>query len=173
MSIDQRNPNDANPVSSFESGIITLDGVWIGVCLKLVMYDRCEKLMHWPPDAFRDLMTALKTYAETLGHSAFMLRAKTDPNLVVDLPLRHPYHTLLTEAPKISLDEIGRPSAASSVASARFVVRGPTFEVRPVYSDDHTECIFFHEYTALSMLCYLEQYLEAAEILSGPAAGNA
>lgn len=173
MEIEQRNPDDGNPVSSFESGIITLNGLWIGVCLKLAMYDHSEKLMHWPPDSFRDLMTALETYATELGHDAFMLRAETNPDLVANLPPRHPYNTLLTEAPKISTDEIGYTSASMTVASARFISRGPTFEVRPVYSDGRTECIFFHEYTALSMYCYLEHYLEAAKELSGPAGGNA
>lgn len=173
MQAEQRNPEDGNPVSSFESGILTLNGLWIGVCLKLAMYDRSEKLMHWPPDSFRDLMKALETYATTLGHEAFMLRAKSNPDLVANLPPRHPYHTLLTEAPMISIDEIGRTSVSSSVASAKFIARGPTFEVRPVYCDGRTECVFFHEYTALSMYCYLDQYLEAAKVLSGPAAGNA
>ena len=173
MPVELRSPETDNPVSSFESGIIALNGRWIGVCLKLAMYDRSEKLMHWTPTTFRNLMSSLETYANTLGQNAFMLRADAQPELVADLPARHPYHTLLGEAPKISDDEVGRTSRSTSVSDAQFAIRGPTFEVRAVYSDGRKESIFFHEYTALSMYCYLDQYLAAAKVLSGPAAGSA
>jgi hypothetical protein len=173
MQKETRQPGGNELVSSFESGIITSKGDWVGVCLKLSMFDRSEKIMHWPMDRFVDLMTSLETYANSLGNNAFMIQAQANPKIVENISDRHPYHTLLSEKPKLTLDEVGTTGPSSSVFDADFVLRGPTFEIRPVFADQHTECIFFHEYTALSMFLYLDSYLEAGRKLSGPVGGNA
>ena len=113
---------------------------------------------------------------EILGVSGSLLRGnqhKADPSLVASLPARHPYHTLLTETPLLTEAEIGTAGFASGIDRATFAVRGPTFELRPEFGDGRTESIYMHEYTALSLLAYLQEYTEAAKKLTGPAAGNA
>jgi len=145
--VEQRSPELDNPVSSFEVGIMTVKGAWVGICIKFSMYDHKTKVTHWSPRAYGLLIKALEEYYEHLGASAFMFRAKADPSLVDSLPARHPYHTLLTEVPKLTEDEIGRASLGSGIDQAAFVVRGPTFELRPEYGDGRTESIYLHEYT--------------------------
>jgi len=115
----------------------------------------------------------LHEYCEHLGANAFMFRAKADPRLVESLPARHPYHTLLAEVPALSEVEIGTASRGTGIDKAIFSFRGSTLELRPEFNDGHTESIYLHEYTALSLLGYLEEYVEAAKVLTGPAAGNA
>lgn len=170
---EQRSPDVDNPVSSFEVGIMTVRGSWVGICIKFSMYDKATKITHWSPHAYRLLIEALDQYHQHLGANAFMFRAKADPSLVASLPARHPYHTLLTEAPLLTQAEIGTASLSSGIDRATFAVRGPTFELRPEFGDGRTESIYMHEYTALSLLGYLQQYTEAAKKLTGPAAGNA
>jgi len=172
-SVEQRSPELDNPVSSFEVGIMTVKDAWVGICIKFSMYDHKTKVTHWSPRAYRLLIKALEEYCEHLGASAFIFRAKADPSLVASLPARHPYHTLLNEAPTLTLDEIGTASLRSGIDQPAFVVRGPTFELRPEYGDGRTESIFLHEYTALSLLGYLQEYTEAAKALTGPAGGTA
>lgn len=171
--IEQRSPAADNPVSSFEAGIMTAQGAWVGVCIKFALYDHQTKLTHWSRSAFALLMSGLQEYCNHLGANAFMFRAKADPSLVEGLPARHPYHTILSETPKLSEDEIGAAGFRTGINHATFAVRGPTLELRPVFGDGRTESIFLHEYTALSLFGYLQQYIEAAEVLAGPAAGNA
>lgn len=170
---EKHSPEMDNPVSSFASGIMTLKGSWVGICIKFSMYDRKTKVMHWSPRAYKLLFQALNKYFQQLGKNAFMFRAEADPALVAGLPARHPYHTLLTEAPEITEDEIGTASLSTGLDRVEFADHGPTFELRPKYGDGRTESIFLHEYTALSLLGYLEQSIEAAKLLTGPAAGNA
>lgn len=170
---DQRSPDVDNPVSSFEVGIMTLQGTWVGICIKFSMYDRATKITHWSPRAYRLLVEALEEYCEHLGADALIFRAKADAALVASLPARHPYHTLLTEVPPLTEAEIGTAGFGSGIDRATFAVRGPTFELRPEFGDGRTESIYMHEYTALSLLGYLQQYTDAAKKLTGPAAGNA
>lgn len=171
--IEQRNPEVDNPVSSFEVGIVTKQGVWVGICIKFSMYDKTTKLTHWSPHAFGLLMTSLTEYCNYLGENAFYFRAESDPSLLDGLMPRHPYHTLLSEVPILSEDEIGTAGLKTGIDQATFAVRGPTFELRPVFGDGRTESIYLHEYTALSLLAYLQEYIKAAKTLSGPAAGTA
>jgi hypothetical protein len=173
IQVEQRSPDVDNPVSSFEVGIMTVNGTWVGICIKFSMYDRATKITHWSPRAYRFLIEALEQYYEHLGANAFMFRAKDDPSLVASLPARHPYHTLLTETPLLTEDEIGRAGLGSGIDRVTFAFRGPTLELRPEFGDGRTESIYLHEYTALSLLGYLQQYTEAAKTLTGPAAGNA
>lgn len=173
VQIEQRDPIVDNPVTSFEVGIVTLRQEWVGICIKFAMYDRSHKVTHWSPEAFHKLMGALDEYHKDLGSRAFMFRAAANPALVADLPPRHPYHTIINEAPKLTADEVGSAKSSTGIDAADFVVRGPTFEIRPTYGDGRAESIFVHEYTALSLLGYLQTYLEAARRLAGPAAGNA
>ena len=170
---EQRSPDADNPVSSFEVGIMTLQGTWVGICIKFAMYDHRTKLTHWPPQAYALLMRSLAAYCNHLGSNAFMLRAKADPSLVESLPAMHPYHTLLTEIPNLTEDEIGRAGQATVVERATYTVTGTALELRAVFGDGRTESIILHEYTALSLFGYLQEYLEAADILTGPAAGSA
>lgn len=170
---EQRRPEDDNLVSSFEVGIMTVKGSWVGICIKFSMHDRTAKITHWAPSAYRSLIEALQEYYQYLGPNAFMFRAAADPSLVADLPERHPYHTLITEAPSLNEEETGTAGFASGIDRATFAIRGPTFEMRPTFGNGRTESIYMHEYTALSMLGYLQQYTQAAKALSGPAAGNA
>lgn len=170
---EQRKPETDNPVSSFEVGIMTVKGTWVGICIKFSMYDQTTKVTHWSPHAYGLLIKALDDYYQHLGANAFMFRAKADPSLVASLPARHPYHTLLTEAPLLTEAEIGTAGLGSGIDRATFALRGPTFELRPEFGDGRTESIYMHEYTALSLLGYLQQYTEAAKALTGPAAGNA
>jgi hypothetical protein len=166
-------PADGEFVSSFETGIITLKGEWVGVCIKLAMFDRSEKIMHWQAAPFRALMASLVEFGQYLGPNSFMRRAEADSSLAENLDPRHPWHTLLTEVPKLTTDEIGGNSPATTVIESTFAIRGSAFEIRPCFGDQHTENIFFHDYTALSMYGYLEKMLEAAKILTGPAGGHA
>ncbi len=162
-----------NYVTSFETGIMARNGEWVGICIMFAMYDRRTKLTHWPPKAFALLMKSLAGYCNHLGSNAFMLRAKADPSLVENLPARHPYHTLLTEVPKLTEDEVGRAGRATVIERATYTVTGTALELRAVFGDGRTESIILHEYTALSLFGYLQEYLEAADILTGPAAGSA
>ncbi len=162
-----------NYVTSFETGIMARKGEWVGICIKFAMYDHRTKLTHWPPKAYALLMRSLAGYCNHLGSNAFMLRAKADPSLVENLPARHPYHTLLTEVPKLTEDEVGRARRVTVIERATYTVTGTALELRAVFGDGRTESIFLHEYTALSLFGYLQEYLEAADILTGPAAGSA
>lgn len=173
MQVEQSSPAADNPVASFEAGIITLKRAWIGVCIKFAMQDRSTLLTHWSPRAFKALVDALQGYFETLGMNAFMIRANNDPTLVAQLPPRHPYNTLLSDRPKLSDDEIGTAGLKTGIAEAEFEAHGSMFELRPLYGDGRHGSIFLHEYTALSLLGYLREYLKVADTLSGPAAGNA
>ncbi|MBS0483485.1 MAG: hypothetical protein JSR96_15360 [Proteobacteria bacterium] len=173
VNAEPHSPDEHNPVASFETGITTLKGDWVGICIKFSMYDRSTQLTHWSPRAFGLLMRALNEYGEHLGANAMMLRAHAEPSLVQDLPQRHPYHTLLTEKPELSEDETGRASRATGIDQVAFAARGPTLELRPTFMDGRAASIFLHEYTALSLLGYLQEYLEAADVLTGPAAGTA
>lgn len=169
----QISPNEGNPVSSFEVGLLTRKGVWAGTCIKFAMYDRTTKITHWSLRAFGNLLKALEAYGQHLGTNAFMFRAHSDPALAKSIPPRHPYHTLLTEKPVLTDDEVGSAKLASGIDLVTFVERGPVLELRPQFGDGRTESIFLHEYTALSLLGYLLEYMEAADVLTGPAAGNA
>ncbi|HRL52730.1 MAG TPA: hypothetical protein PK805_00665 [Acidovorax temperans] len=162
-----------NYVMSFETGIMAREGEWVGICIKFATYDHRTKLTHWPPLAYALLMRSMADYCNHLGSNAFMLRAKADPSLVESLPAMHPYHTLLTEIPNLTEDEIGRAGRATVVERATYTVTGTALELRAVFGDGRTESIFLHEYTALSLFGYLQEYLEAADILTGPAAGSA
>jgi hypothetical protein len=170
---EQRDPKLDNPVSGFEVGIITLRGTKIGVCIKFSMYDGSERLTHWTMGAYEHLMLALRTYHDHLGESAFFYRAAKDKSLVEGLSPRHPYHTILSDLPTLSEEEIGSAGLQTGIGDADFVSRGPTFEMRPRYGDGRSKSIFVHEYTALSLYGYLQEYMEAAERLAGPAAGTA
>jgi len=173
MQAEQRDPSVDNPVSSFETGIITLRGAWIGVCIKFAMFDKSTRITHWSPKAYHALVAGLTEYCNDLGPQAFMFRAHSDPSLTEGLDPRHPFHTLLSEVPALSDDEIGTAGLKTGINEAEFVSRGPTFEVQPVYGNGRRESIFLHEYTALSLLGYLQEYMKAAKILTGPAAGSA
>jgi hypothetical protein len=153
--------------------IITLRGTKIGVCIKFSMYDGSERLTHWTMGAYEHLMLALRTYHDHLGESAFFYRAAKDKSLVEGLSPRHPYHTILSDLPTLSEEEIGSAGLQTGIGDADFVSRGPTFEMRPRYGDGRSKSIFVHEYTALSLYGYLQEYMEAAERLAGPAAGTA
>lgn len=152
---------------------MTAKGAWVGICIKFALYDRTSTTTHWSPSAFDALTQGLEHYINHLGSSAFMFRAKVNPALVQDLPERHPYNTLLSEKPTLTEDEIGTPKISTGIIEASCVVRGPTLELRPVYGDGHQHNIFMHEYTAFSLFGYLEEYIAAAKVLSGPAAGTA
>ncbi|WP_374365167.1 hypothetical protein [Piscinibacter sp.] len=173
MQEEQPAPSADSVVASFEAGIITLKRAWIGVCIKFAMQDRSARITHWSPHAFKALVDALQAYFEQLGMNAFMIRANDDPTLVASLPARHPYHTLLSDRPKLSDDEIGTAGLKTGIGEAEFEAHGNTFELRPLYGDGHRASIWLHEYTALSLLGYLREYLKVADTLSGPAAGNA
>lgn len=172
-SIEQRDPDTDNPVASFEAGIVTVNGAWVGICIKFAMYDKTTKLTHWSLRAYEGMMEALQKYGMELGAGAFMFRAHNDPSLTENLPPRHPYHTLLNEVPKLTESEVGTAQLKTGIDEAQFVFRGPTFEIRPQYGDGRTESIFMDEYTALSLWGYLKKYMEAAATLVGPAEGNA
>lgn len=169
----QRDPTIDNPVSSFEVGIITLHGSTIGVCIKFSMFDGSSRITHWTLSAYQHLMLALKSYHDHLGESAFFYRAAKDKSLVDGLSPRHPYHTVLTEQPTLSEDEIGSAGLRTGIGEADFALRGPTLEIRPRYGDGRTESIYVHEYTALSLYGYLQEYMNAAQRLAGPVAGTA
>jgi hypothetical protein len=169
----QSDAAEDNTVTSFECGIVTFQGAWVGMCIKFSHFDHSATTTHWPPVVFQQLMEALEQYMTELGANAFIFRATNAPELVESLPVRHPYLTLLSEKPKLTNDEVGTTRRATSVETAVFSLRGPTFEIRATYHDGHQQCIFMHEYTALSLLGYLQQYLKAATTLSGPAAGRA
>jgi hypothetical protein len=170
---EQRDPAVDNPVSSFETGLITLQGAWIGLCIKFAMFDRSTRLTHWSPKASHALIAGLTEYCNNLGSQAFMFRANADPSLTEGLNPRHPFHTLLSEQPTLSEDEIGTAGLKTGINEAEFVSRGPTFEVRPVYGNGRRESIFLHEYTALSLLGYLQEVMKAVQVLIGPTAGSA
>ena len=173
MFAEQRYPTADNPVSSFEVGIMTSHGSNIGVCIKFSMFDRSVLVTHWSNRVFKLFVDGLDQYQGTLGDSAFMFRAHRDPSLAEGLDPRHPYHTLREEAPALTSEEIGSAKLSTAVEAIQCVARGATFEARVGYSNGHTQSIFIHEYTALSLLGYLLEYMEAAEILSGPMGGTA
>lgn len=164
---------DSSRVSSFETGIIVQKGPWIGICLKLSMYDRSEKLMHWLSPLDRTLQAGLFSYAATIGKNSLMFQAQADPNFGASLPTRHPFHTLLNEVPKLSASEIGGVCPATKVVSVEFVPRGGTLELRAIYGDKNSDCIHFHEYTVISLFGYMDKMLEGAAALAGPVGGSA
>lgn len=172
MSVEQRQPY-GSLVSSFETGIVVQNGLWLGICVKLAMYDGTEKLMHWMGQEARSLEAGLSEYASTIGYNSLMFRAKNDPSIEAGLPERHPFHTLLSEIPKLSASEIGNVRTATKVISPEFVSRGETLELRANYEDNHSENLYFHEYTAISLFGYVKEMLERGAALSGPAGGSA
>ena len=84
---EQRSPDADNPVSSFEVGIMTVRGSWVGICIKFSMYDKATKITHWSPHAYSLLIEALDQYYQHLGANAFMFRAKADPSRTRTDPL--------------------------------------------------------------------------------------
>lgn len=117
-------------------------------------------------------MGALLQYIETGRHGQFMYRAKEDPAMVLALPPRHPYHTLLDEKPDLTTFEAGDSSKSTRVASCSFADQGPTFVVRPVFADAQATEIYMHEYTAFSLWGYLVEYIEVFDKMSGPTEGG-
>ena len=102
-----------------------------------------------------------------------MFRASQNPKMVEVLPKRHPYYTLLDEKPSINEEEVGGATYKTIVESAEFIARDSTLVIRARYVDGGGEEIFLHEYTALSLYGYLDEYMKALGILTGPAVGNA
>ena len=170
---ENRDPSADNPVASFEVGIMTSHGCNVGVCIKFSMFDRSLLVTHWSNRIFKQFVDGLDQYQGTLGDSAFMFRAHRDPSLAEGLDPRHPYHTLRDEAPELTSEEIGSAKLSTDVNVIQCVARGATFEARVGYSNGQTQSIFIHEYTALSLLGYLLDYIKAAEILTGPMGGAA
>lgn len=171
--IKQVDPMEGNLVSSYEVGLISYKKNYMGMCIKFAMYDKTTKLMHWTPQAVKALIDALTEYVNFIGFNAFMFRAKADPTLVADLPERHPYHTVLSEKPSLTTDEIATAGRATSVGDYQFAIRGPTFTIRVTYLDKRFEEINLHEYTAFELCGYLQHYLKAADMIRRPAEGNA
>nr|WP_317623840.1 hypothetical protein [Acidovorax sp. SUPP3334]BDH38349.1 hypothetical protein AVHM3334_23120 [Acidovorax sp. SUPP3334] len=137
------------------------------------MYDRTTKITHWSPTAYKRLVEGLNEYYSLIGANAFMFKAADNPSLVETLPERHPYHTVMNEIPSITEEEIGTATRSSRIDRTELAARGTVLEIRPEWGDGRTESIYLHEYVALSLLGYLEEYMAAAKVLTGPAAGNA
>ncbi|MGY8573500.1 hypothetical protein L0936_19490 [Paracidovorax citrulli] len=170
---EQRSPDSENPVASFEVGIITVEGKWVGICIKFSMFDHSTRITHWSSPAYRRLIDGLNEYYGLIGAQALMFKAADNPELVKTLPPRHPYHTVVNEKPSLTEQEIGTATIASRIDRTELVARGTTLELRPKWGDGHNESLYLHEYVALSLLVYLDEYMDAARRLTGPAAGNA
>lgn len=100
-----RSPEEDNVVTSFEARVRTVQGAFVGMCLKFARRDRTSQVTHWSPAQYRHLLKALRLYLQTLGASAFMVQAHTDPSLVAALPARHPYRSLRQERPALTDSE--------------------------------------------------------------------
>jgi len=164
--MQQQLASEGNPVSSFEAGLISANGVPFGMCIKFRMFDGSDILQHYPLSQFGYLMQGLLEYINKGRHTGFMFQAKENPVLVESLPPRHPYHTITTEIPNLSLEEIGAVTQQSVVTEITLADRGPTLVLRTVYEDGTAE-IPLHEYTAFSLWGYLKEIVEAIDKLSG------
>jgi len=164
--MQQQLASEGNPASSFEAGLISANGVPFGMCIKFRMFDGSDVLQHYPMYQFNYLMQELRGYINEGRHTGFMFRAGENPSLVESLDPRHPYHTITTEIPNLSQEEIGAVTKQSVVTEIILADRGPTLVLRTAYEDGTAE-IPLHEYTAFSLYGYLEEFLDVIDKLSG------
>ncbi len=155
--MQQQQASEANPVSSFEAGIISVQSQKAGMCIKFRMFDGSDITQHYPLPQFSELLRGLTEYVNSGRHTKFFFRAHEDNSLVANLNPRHPYHTLLTEKPGLTEDEIGGVNKQSMVADVVCIDRGMSFILRCTYVVSGGVDIPMHEYTAFSLLGYLQE----------------
>ncbi|AOK42557.1 hypothetical protein [Burkholderia vietnamiensis] len=164
--------DEPNLVASFETGFISLKGSIIGVCIKYAMFDGDRRIAHWPLDKFLQLLSCLSKYSKTHWNGSDMHRT-TDPRFVVDLPARHPYHTVVDEAPTLSQDEIGASSESTFVLDFRFVDRTKSCEILSTFRNGEGRTDALPEYIAMNLFGYLESSVEALGLLEAGVGGSA
>lgn len=158
-------------VRSFEVGVLSVRGVYVGACIRFSRFGAPEVTTHWPAAQLSRLMHRLHMYIEEIGSSAFMLRAKHDPSLVEGLAADHPYHTVM-EKPPLTQEEIGASSPATRVSNCSFSAREDGFLLRCKFAASQPIELPMHEYTAFSLWAYIDAVLTGYRTLSGPHVGS-
>lgn len=159
-------------IVSFEAGITTLRGRWVAMGIKFATADGMAVLTHWRPELFKQLTDALLNFYLAIGFNSLAFRARSDPALEASLGADHPYHLLLSRRPALTEDETGTITKQSGIeALSTQVSEGLSLSMTT--SSGSTLKFSMHEYTAVSLYGYLQEYLEAADRLSRPAAGSA
>lgn len=160
-------------IVSFEVGIATLKGRWVAMCIKFALADGATVMTHWRPLVLEQLTTTLLAFAETIGLNSLVFRAKSDPSIASGLPTAHPYHALLSQRPTLTDDETGTVTDSSAVQTMTSESAADFLDLFLTMFDERQQRFTMHEYTALSLYGYVQEYLAAASQLAGPAAGRA
>lgn len=160
-----RDPRSYNLVTSFDVRVKLPLVADILFYIKFSHYDLSHTITQWRHVSANALMIALREYAVSRGEQSLMFQVECDPSLIDRLPRRHPFHTLNSERPSLSDEQMGSAQSSELIEEAKFVDRGPTFEMRLTLGSGNSGNVFLHEYTAMSLYGYLRDQISIAEEL--------